>query len=188
VVPLWVNREQRGEPKQETPFSALAGALAFSAGACEGGDSSTRSSEATAPDSFVSIQPQLDEQEAGDLFAVDTEVGTYWRMFALDLFDGSAWSSSDPNATERGHQYTSPAELPEQIGNDTADTSSRSYKFRVLNEIATPWLPIPGRAKTITVKRRRGYLRHLPRTGAGGRRPPEGHGVQGQLADRGPES
>ncbi len=114
-------------------------------------DLSTEGTEGIGLDPFVSIQAQLDEQEARDLFEVDAEDGTYWRLYALDLFDGSTWSSSDPDASRRGLQYTSPVEVPRDQDDVPEDAPSGSYVFRVLSDIATPWLPIPHRAETLTV-------------------------------------
>ena len=102
-------------------------------------------------DPFVSIQTQLDEQEAGDLFEVDTEDGTYWRMFALDLFDGSTWSSSGIRTGPSGASAPRRSRCLAPRATCRRAPSAASYEFRVLNEIATPWLPIPGRAETITV-------------------------------------
>ena len=115
-------------------------------------DLSTEAGEGFGLDPFVSIHSQLDEQEARDLFEVHAQEGTYWRLYALDLFDGGTFSSSDPLAEQRGLEYTSPAELPEQAGNETPeDAPSRSYVFRVLTELRAPWLPMPHRTRTVTL-------------------------------------
>jgi transglutaminase-like putative cysteine protease len=115
-------------------------------------DLSTDSGEGFGLEPFVSIQSQLDEQEARDLFVVHAEEGTYWRLYALDLFDGGTFTSSDPLADQRGLQYESPAELPQQSGVDpTEDAPSRSYVFRMLTELRAPWLPMPHRSEEITL-------------------------------------
>ncbi|HJU58095.1 MAG TPA: transglutaminaseTgpA domain-containing protein [Actinomycetota bacterium] len=115
-------------------------------------DLSTEAGEGFGLEPFVSIQAQLDEQEARDLFEVHAEDGTYWRLYALDLFDGVSFTSSDPLAKQRGLEYTSPAQLPEQDGNDTAeDPPTRSYVFRALTDITAPWLPMPQRTREVTL-------------------------------------
>src|SRR3990172_6096517 len=62
----------------------------------------------TASDPFVSIHAQLDEQVAVDLFQVRAAEAAYWRLYALDQFDGETWKSSDPDASERGQVITTP--------------------------------------------------------------------------------
>jgi transglutaminase-like putative cysteine protease len=115
-------------------------------------DLSTEGGEGFGLDPFVSIQAQLDEQESRDLFEVQAEDGTYWRLYSLDQFDGVSFTSSDPLAAERGLEFTSPAELPRQPGNDTPeDAPSRSYVFRTLTDIAAPWVPMPHRTETLTL-------------------------------------
>ena len=135
---------------------ALVAALACSAGTCEGAGSTggTRRNELIEGfglDPFVSIHSQLDQQEARDLFEVIAEEGSYWRVYALDLFDGGTFTSSDPLADERGLEYESSAELEPQIGNDTADDPARSYQFEILAETEAPWLPMPQRTESVTL-------------------------------------
>jgi len=114
-------------------------------------DLSTEAGEGFGLDPFISIHSQLDEQEARDLFEVTAEEGTYWRLYALDLFDGGTFSSSDPLADQRGLEYTSPAELEQQVGNDTAKDAPRSYQFEILTELQAPWLPMPQRTESVTL-------------------------------------
>jgi hypothetical protein len=45
-------------------------------------------------DPFVSIHAQLDEQVPIDLFEVRAGQASYWRLYALDVFDGSTRASS----------------------------------------------------------------------------------------------
>jgi transglutaminase-like putative cysteine protease len=114
-------------------------------------DLSTEGGEGFGLDPFVSIQAQLDEQEARDLFEVRAEDGTYWRLYALDLFDGGTFTSSDRFAEERGLEFISPAVLPNQADDTPQAAPSRSYVFRVLSDIAAPWLPMPHRSEMLTL-------------------------------------
>jgi transglutaminase-like putative cysteine protease len=103
-------------------------------------------------DPFASIQAQLDDQAATDLFEVQAEESTYWRLYGLDLFDGVAFTSSDPLAEERGLEYTSRAELPQPGGKETPeDAPSLSYRFRVLTDMNAPWIPMPYRPETLAL-------------------------------------
>jgi transglutaminase-like putative cysteine protease len=115
-------------------------------------DLSTDAGEGFGLEPFVSIQSQLDEQEARDLFEVHAEEGSYWRLYALDQFDGGTFTSSDPLAEERGLQFESPAQLPQRDGNVTPEDSVRhSYLFRTLTRMEAPWLPLPHRTEEITL-------------------------------------
>jgi transglutaminase-like putative cysteine protease len=112
-------------------------------------DLSTEAGEGFGLEPFVSIQAQLDEQEARDLFEVQADEGTYWRLYALDLFDGGTFSSSDRFAEQRGLEYESPAVLPNQTDDTPEDAEDRSYVFRMLTDIAAPWVPMPHRTQEI---------------------------------------
>ena len=113
-------------------------------------DFSTTGDDGIDLDPFVSIHAQLDEQVAIDLFQVRAERAAYWRLYALDQFDGSTWTSSDPDAAERGQVLMSPAVLPlsEQLPQD-APRLSQSYTL--LRDIDERWLPMANPAESITV-------------------------------------
>ena len=104
----------------------------------------------TASDPFLSINAQLDEQVAVDLFQVRAAEAAYWRLYALDQFDGETWKSSDPDASERGQVITTPAMLPlaDQIPQD-APTLAQSYK--ILRAIDERWLPMAAPAESLTL-------------------------------------
>jgi transglutaminase-like putative cysteine protease len=104
----------------------------------------------TASDPFVSIDAQLDEQVAVDLFQVRAEQPSYWRLYALDQFDGFTWTGSDPDASKRGQVLTTPAVLPvaDQIPQD-APTLVQSYK--ILRDIDEGWLPMAAPAEALTL-------------------------------------
>jgi len=99
-------------------------------------------------DPFVSIQAQLGERKAVDLFSVTAEGGgAYWRMYALDRFDGTTWSSSDPEA-KRGLTYSTPARLVTDFPEDAEPLAQR---FRILTDIDSPWVPMAYPPEAITL-------------------------------------
>jgi len=101
-------------------------------------------------DPFVSIHAQLDEQVAIDLFQVRAEQASYWRLYALDEFDGSTWTSSDPDATKRGQVLTTPAELP-LVPEPPEDAPRLSQSFTLLRDIDERWLPMAHPAEALTL-------------------------------------
>ncbi|MGZ5353441.1 MAG: transglutaminase family protein [Actinomycetota bacterium] len=102
-------------------------------------------------DPFVSIHSQLEENEAVDLFEVTSSSGpAYWRLYALDRFDGATWSSSDPDATE-GQILSSPARLPRSTPIPQSASEPLAQRYRVLTEIADPWLPMAYAADSLTL-------------------------------------
>jgi transglutaminase-like putative cysteine protease len=101
-------------------------------------------------DPFVSIQAQLEENEVVDLFQVTSPAGAaYWRLYALDQFDGTTWSSSDPDA-EKGQVLGPVAQLPVAPA-IPASAEPLAQRYRVLHEIADPWLPMAHAAESLTV-------------------------------------
>ncbi|HEX6230981.1 MAG TPA: DUF3488 and transglutaminase-like domain-containing protein [Actinomycetota bacterium] len=98
-------------------------------------------------DPFVSIQAQLEDRAAVDLFSVDSETGSYWRLYALDRFDGLTWSSSDPEATQ-GLTFATPARLPTDF---PADSEPLDQRYRILTDIDDPWIPMAYPPESITL-------------------------------------
>jgi len=102
-------------------------------------------------DPFVSIKAQLERRDPIDLFQVASvdEVGkatpAYWRLYALDQFDGSTWRSSDPEA-RRGQVVATPARLRASFLPGTATLDQR---YRVLTDLGDRWLPMAYPPETI---------------------------------------
>jgi transglutaminase-like putative cysteine protease len=96
-------------------------------------------------DPFVSIQAQLQRRDPVDLFRVTSMNGdgqpqpAYWRLYALDSFDGTTWRSSDPDATN-GQVIDSPALLSAPTIAGTAVVVDQQY--RVLTDLADRWVPM----------------------------------------------
>ncbi|HET7237229.1 MAG TPA: DUF3488 and transglutaminase-like domain-containing protein [Actinomycetota bacterium] len=101
-------------------------------------------------DPFVEIKAQLDDQEPVDLFQVRAEEPAYWRMYAVDTFDGSDWTSSDPDASERGLVLSSPAVLP---GSEALpdDAPRLPQGYTLLRGTETARLPMAYPAESITL-------------------------------------
>lgn len=129
-------------------LASLAVAIALAAVACDDGDrsSGTRPNEAapanesptaaleTGSDPFISIDAQLDDQVARDLFEVEADHGEYWRIYALDRFDGQSWTSSDPDGSEGGAPLSAPATLPGSGGGPPPEAETLTQTFRILSD------------------------------------------------------
>ena len=113
-------------------------------------DFSTAGGDGVRLDPFVSIQAQLEGSDPVDLFKVESSAGpAYWRLYALDAFDGTTWSSTDPRAEERGQVLGSDALLPMQPFPTSSETFVQRYE--VLRDIGDPWLPMAHPAESVTV-------------------------------------
>jgi transglutaminase-like putative cysteine protease len=112
-------------------------------------DFSTSPDDGIRLDPFVSIQAELERDEPVDLFQVTSAGGAaYWRLYALDRFDGTTWSSSDPEA-ERGQVLDSPAVLTPVVP-PPPSAESLAQQVRVLRDLDDPWLPMAYPAESIT--------------------------------------
>jgi len=113
-------------------------------------DFSTSGDDGIRLDPFVSIQAQLEQKEPVDLFEVASSgAAAYSRLYALDQFDGTTWSSSDPEA-KQGQVLSSPARLP--VGVPPPSTSEPlTQRYRILHEIDDPWLPMGYPPEVLTV-------------------------------------
>ena len=89
------------------------------------------SSDAVRLDPFVSIYASLNRDEPIDLFRVTTDgPPAYWRVVALDSFDGSTWSMTD-QSLEGAQEYATPARLRLE-----ADTHERDGRRPVMPRTA----------------------------------------------------
>jgi transglutaminase-like putative cysteine protease len=82
-------------------------------------------------DPFISINAQLSGDQPVNLFKVQTSDPQYWQLYVLDRFDGEAWRSSEPDATEAGQieggQIVSVSPPPSGTG------TKSSYTFTILS-------------------------------------------------------
>lgn len=89
-------------------------------------------------DPLVSIRAQLTRDTPVALFEVTASQPSYWRMLALDQFDGSVWKAEDL-LVGGGPTLETPATLPTTwpVGSETL-----VQHFRVLNDPSFPWIPM----------------------------------------------
>jgi transglutaminase-like putative cysteine protease len=104
-------------------------------------DFSTNGSDGIRLDPFVSIQAQLQRKDPIDLYDVTASQGAaYSRLYSLDQFDGTTWSSSDPNA-EGGQVLSGATDLPLSVPvSSSAETLTE--RFTVLRDIDDQWIPM----------------------------------------------
>lgn len=94
------------------------------------------------PSSRVTISPLVDIRsrliDNGDrqLFTVESAQRAYWRLTALDTFDGQIWKSSGHYASVDGHL---PKSLPDGIS-DPGSSGEVEQKFTI-SALAALWLP-----------------------------------------------
>lgn len=104
---------------------------------------------------LVSIKPTLDRFPAVTLFSVRAPVATYWRLTALDRFNGSVWTAT-PEAARvslgRPIRRSSPS-----------PASTRLEQEITVDSLGGPWLP--GAFEPVSLKGIRGvFLQPASRT------------------------
>ncbi|MDQ1504150.1 MAG: hypothetical protein QOD57_1877 [Actinomycetota bacterium] len=90
---------------------------------------------------LVDIRPQLLTDRRTELFTVRAPAPAYWRLTALDRFDGRRWSPSRPALFRHEGAESHPAAA-------TADRAL-DQDFR-LTALDSPWLPAADRAIRVT--------------------------------------
>lgn len=99
-------------------------------------------------DPFVSIKAQLEQRDPVDLFQVTAEDGaSYWRLYALDQFNGTTWSSSDPTLAN-APSILAPAQLNTQF---PAGATVLAQRYRILTDLKDPWLPMASSPESVTL-------------------------------------
>ena len=107
-------------------------------------DFSTTNQGALHLDPFVSIRAELSRKQPVELFQVTAidrvgrAVPTYWRLYALDDFDGATWQSSDPQA-EHGQILQTPARVSSVLRPNEPIVSQR---YRITTDLPDRWLPM----------------------------------------------
>jgi transglutaminase-like putative cysteine protease len=96
------------------------------------GDGGTGAGTRVTVSPFVTIRSRLVEQSDIEVFTVQTPTPDYWRLTALDEFDGDVWKSSGVYEKAKG---TLPTSLPQ--GTSTA-TLRQTFDIEALT---TLWLP-----------------------------------------------
>ena len=103
-------------------------------------------------DPFVSIKAQLQRRDPIDLFQVTSVDASgnpraaYWRLYALDQFDGTTWRSSDPEA-QHGQIVSTPAQLAPGLPSGLAI----DQRYRILTDFVDRWLPMAYPPLTVSV-------------------------------------
>jgi transglutaminase-like putative cysteine protease len=100
-------------------------------------------------DPFVSIKAQLTSTDPVDLFRVTSENGpSYWRMFTLDHFNGTDWTSSDPRL-ETAPSIPSPAELDTHI---PSGATALPQRYQILAGLQNNmYLPMASMPETVSL-------------------------------------
>jgi hypothetical protein len=102
-------------------------------------------------DPFVSIKAQLTNTEAVPLFRVTSPNGaSYWRMFTLDRFNGTDWTSSDP-LLETAPSIPSPAQLNTDSALQTGGTPL-PQDYQILTGLQNNmYLPMASTPETVSL-------------------------------------
>jgi hypothetical protein len=85
---------------------------------------------------IVDIRPSLLQNPPAHLFTVRADHAAYWRMLALDRFDGRLWTSSDLRATD-GITIQDGSLL----GGVQPQRFTRIVQEISIGELSVPWLP-----------------------------------------------
>lgn len=90
---------------------------------------------------LVEIRGQLQQDEEIELFTVRADAASYWRLVALDRFDGEVWGleGDAPDAGEQLPAAHSPAE------------SRRLVQEITLGPLATRWLPAAYQPRAVSL-------------------------------------
>ena len=93
---------------------------------------------------LVQIQPRLTNQSDEVLFTVETTQRAYWRIAALDLFDGSLWRS-------QGQFRSTNDSLPVNYPSDgPVDTITSTFDLGQLNVVWAPAAYLPTRFENLS--------------------------------------
>lgn len=93
---------------------------------------------------LVQIQPRLIDQSEQILFTVDTNQRAYWRIAALDVFDGSLWRSQ---GQFRSAEESLPVDYPSAA---PADTVEATYDLGQLEVVWAPAAYMPTRFRNLS--------------------------------------
>jgi transglutaminase-like putative cysteine protease len=85
---------------------------------------------------IVDIRPNLLRNPPAHLLTVRADHAAYWRMLALDRFDGRVWTSSDLLA--KGGIPVNDGSI---LGGPQPETFTRVTQEFVVEELSVPWLP-----------------------------------------------
>jgi transglutaminase-like putative cysteine protease len=104
---------------------------------------------------IVDIRPNLTQTPARELFLVEADQPSYWRMVVLDRFDGRVWTASDlfldhgsaiVGSEEQGVDVTKPL-----FGGSSADDVVGVTQTVEIRGLGNPWLPVAFEPEEIVV-------------------------------------
>lgn len=111
------------------------------AGAVTVRDLGRKRSNRTVISPLVDIRRRLVDQSETELMRVTADRPSYWRLMALDQFDGTVWSSNQRfDRAGKDLESKAPAELP-------ATTLRQTFRIGPLDQ---PWVPAAFQARSIT--------------------------------------
>lgn len=82
---------------------------------------------------LVEIKSRLVTQSDVEAFTVESEQPSYWRLTALDIFDGTIWRSG-------GRYSEADGQLPAELPAGDVELERIEQRFEI-NRLAAPWLP-----------------------------------------------
>ncbi len=99
-------------------------------------------------DPFVSVQNWLRQKSPVTLFTVNSTAPSYWRLLALDSFDGASWTNAETEAL-KGQTLYPPVSIPPS---DPVGDTKLVQHYRVEADIGSPfWLPMAYPAQFVQI-------------------------------------
>jgi transglutaminase-like putative cysteine protease len=156
--PVWSSPGRRrlssvaGRGARRVGVTAIVAALAFP-GVLPGFraealvDFSSGNREGVHLDPFISIRNNLARTEPVPLYQVTSTDGTgnafpaYWRSYTLDLFNGEAWTTSDPSG-DHGTTLAPPMDLPLAVDAPADATTTVTQTVQLLQDQHDTALPL----------------------------------------------
>ena len=105
--------------------------------------SAVNGDRSTSLSTLVSMASKLTQGARIELFQVDTPVPTYYRLQALDRFDGVSWTST-PEAT-------TPVTSGQSLGALPPEGMEVTQSFRMLNDLGSDLVPVASQPITIEI-------------------------------------
>ena len=97
--------------------------------------SATNASDRVRIDPLVSIKASLTRKDPVEVFQVQADAPSYWRMLSLPTFDGDTWR---PDLTDPGDAVTSDTILSSGV----VGTEPMEQTFTVSSDLGYSWLPV----------------------------------------------
>ncbi|MEX2274583.1 MAG: DUF3488 and transglutaminase-like domain-containing protein [Actinomycetota bacterium] len=98
---------------------------------------------------LVSIGDSLNRSDPISLFRVRSSMPTYWRLLALDEFDGETWRGGDLQAFSGFDYSTGDGITP--VGTD-ATAAPVDQDYEILNDLGFSWIPTAFPPRELTIE------------------------------------